>query len=225
MNTGLLLIMILALIIVEGVIVIAMLLSNEIKIREALEDMQEHSKQLDTYVELITNLFKQSHKYEESQTKNYIEFCKVAEKMCTRYREIETSHKELLNCWKGVDERYDQTYEQFKLLSDELKKINAKKDRTLLADIAKSICKTCPNEKCIHNDCPLYVFLDETDMQEVDPDLYRYLDKYPRRCELDSNQKCPYKECIYKDCSIFVQKSVEDPTLQDPTMFGGNKND
>ena len=190
MNTGLLLIMILALVIVEGTIVIAMLISNEMRIREALEEMQEHSKQLDTYVELITNLFKQSHKYEEllsegilqysaksdTQTKNYIEFCKVAEKMCTRYKEIETGHKELLNYWKGVDERYDQTYEEFKLLSDELKKINAKKDRTLLADVAKSICKICPNEKCIHNNCPLYVFLNETDMQEVDPDLYKYLD-------------------------------------------------
>ena len=190
MNTGLLLIMILALVIVEGTIVIAMLISNEMRIREALEEMQEHSKQLDTYVELITNLFKQSHKYEEllsegilqysaksdTQTKNYIEFCKVAEKMCTRYKEIETGHKELLNYWKGVDERYDQTYEEFKLLSDELKKINAKKDRTLLADVAKSICIICPNEKCIHNNCPLYVFLNETDMQEVDPDLYKYLD-------------------------------------------------
>ena len=232
MNTGLLLIMILALVIVEGTIVIAMLISNEMRIREALEEMKD-------YTELITNLFKQSHKYEESlsvdmlrysekcdtQTKRYKDICAIAEKMCTRYKEIETGHKELLNCWKGVDERYDQTYEQFKLLSDELKKINVKKDRSMLSEIAKSICKTCPNEKCIHNDCPLYVFLDETDMQEVDPDLYRYLDKYPRRCELDSNQKCPYKKCIYKDCSVFVQKSVENPTLQDPIMFGGNKND
>lgn len=183
MNTGLLLIMILALVIVEGTIVIAMLISNEMRIREALEEMKD-------YTELITNLFKQSHKYEESlsvdmlrysekcdtQTKRYKDICAIAEKMCTRYKEIETGHKELLNCWKGVDERYDQTYEQFKLLSDELKKINAKKDRTLLADIAKNICKTCPNEKCIHNDCPLYVFLDETDMQEMDPDLYKYID-------------------------------------------------
>lgn len=189
MNTGLLLIMILALVIVEGTIVIAMLLSNEMRIREALEEIQEHSKQLDTYVELITNLFKQSHKYEESlsedmlqysakcdtQTKNYIEFCKVAEKMCERYTDINNMQTELLNAWEKYGERYDQTYEEFKFLSDELKKLNAKDER--------------------------------------------------RTCVFDEKQLCPYDECAMSDCLVFIQKSVEDPTLQDPIRFGGNKND
>lgn len=153
MNTGLLLIIILALVIVEGTIVIAMLISSEMRIREALEEMKD-------YTELITNLFKQSHKYEESlsedmlrysekcdtQTKNYIEFCKIAEKMCTRYKEIETGHKELLNCWKGVDERYDQAYEQFKLLSDELKKINSKVDAKEPEDDIQEATKFGGNE-------------------------------------------------------------------------------
>lgn len=40
------------------------------------------------------------------------------------YKIITEQHRKLLDVWKRIDERYDNTYEQFKHCTDELKKLN-----------------------------------------------------------------------------------------------------
>lgn len=81
------------------------------------------------------------------------------EKMYEQYTLITDMQTKLLNCWKSIEERYSQSYEEFKHCSDKLKEVSFQ-----LADIANvstedeysltlneacdTVCLDCPYEQC-----------------------------------------------------------------------------
>ena len=72
-----------------------------------------------------------------------------------------------MNSWKNIEERYSQSYEQFKKCSDDLKEIkfqitdlanlSSEDEYTLtLNEAFDTVCLDCPHKQCIEKDCPVY---------------------------------------------------------------------
>lgn len=185
-----------------------------------------------SYTDIITELYQTSHKYEESlsedmmryaekcdhQNEMYGKFIEASNHICTRFDKITDAYKKLLNCWEGIDERYDQTYEQFKLAVNKLDELHLKIEdlsclttedeyRLTLNEACDTVCLDCPLEECIGGKCLVYQIRKGRQKEE------------PRTCDINDDQKCPYAKCVYKDCPIFVEKSVTTPGFDDP-LFG-----
>lgn len=63
-------------------------------------------------------------RYGENHDKTVSTMLDSAQHVIDGYHMISEQHKKLLDVWKKIDERYDNTYEQFKHCTDELKKLN-----------------------------------------------------------------------------------------------------
>ena len=89
------------------------------------------------------------------------------EKMYDQYKLITDIHTKLLECWKGCEERYSQSYEEFKHCSDTLKEISyqitnlanisTEDEYTLtLNEACDTVCLDCQYKKCQTKVCPVY---------------------------------------------------------------------
>lgn len=194
--------------------------------------MDEALVYMKNYTETITNLYGISQKYEKSlsddmmeyaqkcdhQNEIYGKFLEAASDMLERYKSIEAAYKKLLDCWKGIDERYDQTYEQFKLAANNLNEIHLKIEdlsclttedeyHLTLSEACDTVCLDCPYDQCYKEDCPVYTIMHRD-----------FPEKANRVCDINDYQKCPYTKCVHKDCPIFVEKSVTTPGFDDPLL-------
>lgn len=146
--------------------------------------MDEAIAFMKNYTETITNLYGISQKYEKSlsddmlkyaekcdyQNEIYGKILEVSSDMSERYQAVERAYTKLLACWKGIDERYDQTYEQFKLAVNKLDELHLKiKDlsclttadeyRLTLNEACDTVCLDCPYDQCYKEDCPVYAIM------------------------------------------------------------------
>ena len=135
-----------------------------------------------SYTDIITELYQTSHKYEESLSEDILryaekcdhqneihgKFLELASGMIDRYKSIEAAYKKLLECWKHIDERYDQTYEQFKLAVNKLDELHLKIEdlsclttedeyHLTLSEACDTVCLDCPYENCLMENCPVYI--------------------------------------------------------------------
>jgi hypothetical protein len=97
--------------------------------------------------------------------------------MIERYKSIEAAYKKLLDCWQHIDERYDQTYEQFKLAVNKLDELHLKIEdlsclttedeyHLTLSEACDTVCLDCPYENCLNENCPVYVTMHRSDIPD-----------------------------------------------------------
>jgi len=160
---------------------------------KSLQDMEELSKhafdlcydQITDYSNTIKKLFAHVHEICGSIKTRYDAVCDAYKLMRGEYDSIVDMNRKLLECWKGCEERYSQSYEEFKHCSDSLKEISyqitdlanvsTEDEYTLtLNEACDTVCIECPfgGSKC--NDCPVWKIQhgneDEGDETPVDPE-------------------------------------------------------
>ena len=142
---------------------------------KSLQDMEKLSKrafdlcydQITDYSNTIKKLFAYEHEICDSIKTRYDAVCDAYKLMRGEYDSIVDMNKKLLECWKGCEERYSQSYELFKHCSDNLKEvsyqltdlanISTEDEYTLtLNEACDTVCIECPfgGSKC--NDCPVW---------------------------------------------------------------------
>lgn len=108
--------------------------------------------------------------------------------MRERYETITDTNIELLKCWKSIEERYSQSYEQFKHCSDKLKEVSfqltelanvsTEDEYTLtLNEACDTVCLDCPYEQCKKDlkyedkmlDCPVWKI--KSQQREIEAEL------------------------------------------------------
>jgi len=160
---------------------------------KSLQDMEELSKHaFDLCSEQITNhsnamkkLFANENAICDSIKTRYDAVCDAYKLMRGEYDSIVNMNTKLLECWKGCEERYSQSYEEFKHCSDSLKEVSyqltdlanvsTEDEYTLtLNEACDTVCIECQfgGSKC--NDCPVWKIQhgneDEGDETPVDPE-------------------------------------------------------
>ena len=142
---------------------------------KSLQDMEKLSKrafdlcydQITDYSNTIKKLFAYEHEICDSIKTRYDAVCDAYKLMQGEYDSIVDMNKKLLECWKGCEERYSQSYEEFKHCSDNLKEVSyqltdlanvsTEDEYTLtLNEACDTVCIECPfgGSKC--NDCPVW---------------------------------------------------------------------
>ena len=189
MNIEIIMIILLSIVIVDSIVMIVATLafSNEIKfavsymrnysefMKHSCEDMQEQAETYaaDMMEKTTENIQKELTYYRnksDEQNEMYKQFRTLIEVMITRMRAIEENYKKLLDCWKGIDERYDQTYEQFKLAVNKLDELHLKIEdlsclttedeyHLTLSEACDTVCLDCPYDQCYKEDCPVYLIM------------------------------------------------------------------
>lgn len=142
---------------------------------KSLQDMEELSKHaFDLCSEQITNhsnamkkLFANENAICDSIKAGYDSVCDAYKLMRGQYDSIVDMNTRLLNCWKGCEERYSQSYEEFKHCSDSLKEISyqltdlanvsTEDEYTLtLTDACDTVCCDCWYDECVKEECPVW---------------------------------------------------------------------
>ena len=150
--------------------------------------MDEALSYMKNSTETIINLYGISQKYEKSlsddmlkyaekcdhQNEIYGQFLVASEAILSQYKKIDSAYKKLLDCWKGIDERYDQTYDQFKLCINKFDELHLKiEDLSFLkiedeycltlSEACDTVCLDCPYDQCFKEDCPVYTIMHRDD--------------------------------------------------------------
>lgn len=142
---------------------------------KSLQDMEKLSKrafdlcydQITDYSNTIKKLFAYEHEICDSIKTRYDAVCDAYKLMRGEYDSIVDMNKKLLECWKGCEERYSQSYELFKHCTDSLKEVSfqltdlanvsTEDEYTLtLQEACDTVCLDCPYKKCQTEVCPVY---------------------------------------------------------------------
>lgn len=105
--------------------------------------------------------------WQKNAEQSYDTICSAYKTMYDQYKLITDMQTKLLNCWKGCEDRYSQSYELFKHCSDNLKEVShqltelanasTEDEYTLTLDKAcDTVCLDCPYNKCQTEVCPVY---------------------------------------------------------------------
>lgn len=145
------------------------------------ETIKNYSKDLTRIYERESTLIETFESGTKCLTDSYDHILKAYEIMRKQYDSIVDMNRKLLECWKGCEERYSQSYEEFKHCSDSLKEISyqitdlanvsTEDEYTLtLTDACDTVCLDCPfgGSKC--NDCPVWK-IQHGDEDETETDL------------------------------------------------------
>lgn len=174
MNINYILAIVLGIMAVAEIIIAVLLIAWHTKILEATDAMER-------YTDLIAKLFQQTRDYEkklsdrmlifaqkcDDQNAMYKDLLEIGSGMCNRYLEIREQHEALLNCWKSIEERYSQNYEQFKQCSDKLKELSYQitdlanvstqdEYELTLKEACDTVCCDCWYDDCTKEECPVW---------------------------------------------------------------------
>ena len=146
--------------------------------------IEKYDEQLNLVYERETNLHDGISLWQENAEQSYDTICSAYKTMYDQYKLITDMQTKLLNCWKGCEERYSQSYEEFKHCSDKLKEISfqltdlanvsTEDEYTItLNEACDTVCIECPFGGLKCNDCPVWKIQhgneDEGDETPVDP--------------------------------------------------------
>ena len=160
---------------------------------KSLMDMEELSKhafdlcneQITYHNNTIKKLFAQDNAISESISRcteiiqdGYDNVCGAYEIMRKQYDSIVDMNTKLLECWKGCEERYSQSYELFKHCSDNLKEVSfqltdlanvSTEDEYYLTlqEACDTVCIDCPYDdlnKC--KNCPVHEAMHRNDIPD-----------------------------------------------------------
>jgi len=142
---------------------------------KSLQDMEKLSKhafdlcndQITNHSNAMKKLFANENAICDSIKAGYDAVCDAYKLMRGEYDSIVDINKKLLECWKGCEERYSQSYELFKHCSDNLKEVSyqltdlanvsTEDEYTLtLNEACDTVCLDCPYKKCQTEVCPVY---------------------------------------------------------------------
>ena len=142
---------------------------------KSLMDMEELSKhafdlcsdQITDHSNTIKKLFARENAICDSIKSGYDSICDAYKLMRGQYDSIVDMNTKLLECWKGCEERYSQSYELFKHCSDNLKEVSSKltdlantsteDEYTLtLHEACDTVCLDCPYDQCLTGNCPVW---------------------------------------------------------------------
>ena len=97
--------------------------------------------------------------------------------MYEQYKFITDMQTKLLECWKGCEERYSQSYEQFKHCSDQLKELSfqitdlanvSTEDEYYLTlqEACDTVCIDCSYGGLKCHDCPVWQLMHRDDISD-----------------------------------------------------------
>lgn len=161
------------------VIAIVLLAITEVMFLFGFLKLQDHIAKLKNDTDFYKNIFEIDQKYFKEMDQHYQvmcekvddlktlhqEFCKISIRMCDEYKAEYDAHEKLLECWKGIETRYSDTYEEFKRCTDVMKKLEDKLTMTTedenaysVEEAARILCTNCIYDinQCIHEDCPVW---------------------------------------------------------------------
>lgn len=129
--------------------------------------IEKYNKCLDNVYERETMIRDSFLSWTDNATETYDVITKAYAKMYDQYKLITDMQTKLLECWKGCEERYSQSYELFKHCSDNLKEVSFQlTDLTnvstedeyhlTLQEACDTVCLGCLHEQCIEEDCPVW---------------------------------------------------------------------
>lgn len=163
---------------------------------KSLMDMEELSKhafdlcsdQITDHSNTIKKLLANENEMCDSIKSGYDAVCDAYKLMRGQYDSIVGMNTKLLECWKGCEERYSQSYELFKYCSDNLKEVSfqladlanvlTEDEYTLtLMDACDTVCLDCPYEDCRNGikykdkmlDCPVWKI--KSEQREIEAEL------------------------------------------------------
>ena len=169
---------------ITTVIIISLLLANlalTLIMFWIIHDMLEATKSLRDSEDLLTKSFDINNQVIEKYYKCLVGVCDREkdlhnelihiygsyEKMYEQYKFITDMQTKLLECWKGCEERYSQSYEEFKHCSGKLNElsyqitdlanVSTEDEYTLtLKDACDTICCDCWYDECVKEECPVW---------------------------------------------------------------------
>ena len=134
---------------------------------EATKSVQDSEDLLKKYNERVNVLYDGINLWQKNAEQSYDAICSAYKTMHDQYKLITDMHTKLLECWKGCEERYSQSYELFKHCSDNLKEVSFQ--LTDLANVSTedeysltlneacdTVCLDCPYDKCLTGNCPVW---------------------------------------------------------------------
>ena len=132
---------------------------------------------IEKYNERVTILHDGINLWQKNAEQSYDAICSAYKTMYDQYKLITDIHTKLLECWKGSEERYSQSYELFKYCSDNLKEVSFQ--LTDLANVSTedeysltlneacdTVCLDCPYKKCQTEVCPVYEIKNRVDISD-----------------------------------------------------------
>lgn len=136
-------------------------LLSAVKSLQDTEDILKHA------LDLCNDQIKTHNTAMERVYAGYDAIRQAYEAMRKQYDSIVNMNTKLLECWKGCEERYSQSYELFKHCSDNLKEvsfqltdlanISTEDEYTLtLNEACDTICCDCHYDECIKETCPVW---------------------------------------------------------------------
>lgn len=160
--------------------------------------IEKYDERLNLVYERETNLHDGISLWQENAEQSYDTICSAYKTMYDQYKLITDMQTKLLNCWKGCEERYSQSYEEFKHCSDKLKEISfqltdlanvsTEDEYTLtLADACDTVCLDCPYKKCQTEVCPVYEIKMQQKEIEAEWEEYDEAERWKASHEGDDN--------------------------------------
>ena len=132
---------------------------------------------IEKYNERVNVLYDGINLWQKNAEQTYNGILSAYKAMYDQYKLITDMHTKLLECWKGCEERYSQSYELFKHCSDNLKEVSFQ--LTDLANVSTedeysltlneacdTVCLDCPYKKCQTEVCPVYAIKNRLDIPD-----------------------------------------------------------
>lgn len=151
------------------------ILHSALEATKSLQDSEDILKKvldlnnqlIEKYNKCLDNVYERETTIRDSVTETYDAVTEAYNKMYEQYKLICETHTKLLECWKGCEERYSQSYELFKHCSDSLKEVSfqltdlanvSTEDEYYLTlqEACDTVCIDCPYEQCLTENCPVW---------------------------------------------------------------------
>lgn len=158
------------------------LLKNVLELNNHL--IEKYTDCLNGVYERETTILDACNSWAEEATETYGAITKAYDKMHEQYKSICDIQTKLLECWKGCEERYSQSYELFKHCSDNLKEVSfqltdlanvSTEDEYFLTlnEACDTVCLDCPyddlsNRETKCKNCPVHEIMQNNEWTEDD---------------------------------------------------------
>ena len=93
-------------------------------------------------VKLVSEKFVAIQKVDESRMQVYNKMLEIYELIAERNKSLSEQHQKLLECWRNIEARYSDAYEEFRECSERLQKFEVDIPNNLVNQIAERILET-----------------------------------------------------------------------------------
>lgn len=93
-------------------------------------------------VKLVSEKFDAIQKLDEARERVYDKMLEIHELIANHDKTLSEQHRKLLECWKNIEARYSDAYEEFRECSERLQKFEVDIPNNLVNQIAERILET-----------------------------------------------------------------------------------